>query len=244
MGPAQREAVFERLQAANPHPVTELRYETPFQLLIAVMLSAQSTDRAVNKTTERLFAIAPDARALQQLSDKALKDCIAAIGLYPTKARHIRAACEILMRDHGGLVPRERAALEALPGVGRKTANVILNTAFGEPVIAVDTHIFRVANRLGLAPGRTVRAVEDRLSRLVPERFRPNAHHWLILHGRYICKARRPACDQCTLFDLCHYRDKVRTWTVSESPQALGVAHARSRSLPRRRSPARRRART
>ncbi len=244
MGPAKREAVFERLQAANPHPTTELCYESPFQLLIAVLLSAQSTDRAVNKATARLFATAPDAHAMLALPDKTLKDCIATIGLHNTKARHIRETCRILVRDYEGLVPHERAALEALPGVGRKTANVILNTAFGEPVIAVDTHIFRVANRLGLAPGRTVRAVEERLSRLVPERFCHDAHHWLILHGRYVCKARRPACDQCVLFDLCAYRDKVLSWTASGSPQASGAAREPSRSLPRRRSRARSRVRT
>ena len=243
MGPAEREAMFERLQAANPHPTTELHYESPFQLLIAVLLSAQSTDRAVNKATARLFAAAPDAHAMLALQDETLKDCIATIGLYNTKARHIRETCGILVRDHGGLVPRERAALEALPGVGRKTANVILNTAFGEPAIAVDTHIFRVANRLGLAPGRTVRAVEERLSRLVPERFRHDAHHWLILHGRYVCKARRPACEECVLFDLCAYRDKVPSWTASGSPQASGAARGPSRNLPRRRLPARSRER-
>ncbi len=239
MPAADREAVFERLRESNPHPTTELCYGSPFQLLIAVLLSAQSTDRAVNKATGPLFKAAPDARTMLCLSEGELKAFIASIGLYHTKARHIRQTCEILVRDHAGHVPRERAALEALPGVGRKTANVILNTAFGEPVIAVDTHIFRVANRLGLAPGPTVRAVEDRLSRVVPDRFRADAHHWLILHGRYVCKARRPECERCVLFDLCTYRDKVPPWTVTGSPQASGAARGPSRSLPRRRSPGR-----
>ncbi len=223
LGPAQREALFARLQALNPSPTTELHYGSVFQLLIAVILSAQATDRSVNKATKTLFAAAPDAQSFLTLGEDRLKASISSIGLYRTKARHIIKTCERLVRDHSGEVPRDRTRLEALPGVGRKTANVILNTAFGEPTIAVDTHIFRVANRLGLAPGRTVREVEDRLARLVPPRFRRDAHHWLILHGRYVCKARTPACPQCVLFDLCTHGDKVGPWTASESPQVSAV---------------------
>lgn len=211
--------MFARLQAHNPSPTTELHYDSVFQLLIAVILSAQATDRSVNKATKALFTAAPDAQSLWALGEERLKDYISSIGLYRTKARHVIRTCERLVRDYGGEVPRERASLESLPGVGRKTANVILNTAFGEGTIAVDTHIFRVANRLGLAPGRTVREVEDRLARLVPPRFRRDAHHWLILHGRYVCKARAPACSRCILFDLCTHEDKVGPWTPSESQQ-------------------------
>lgn len=175
-----------------------------------MILSAQATDRGVNRATKALFLEAPDAPRMLALGEERLKRFISSIGLYNTKARHILKTCEHLVRDYNGEVPADRKALEALPGVGRKTANVILNTAFGAPTIAVDTHIFRVANRLGLAPGRTVREVEDRLARVVPSRFRQDAHHWLILHGRYTCKARNPNCQQCLLFDLCTYRDKVR----------------------------------
>lgn len=230
LGPAQREVLFARLQAHNPSPATELHYGSVFQLLIAVILSAQATDRGVNKATRALFAAAPDAASLLALGEDGLKTYISSIGLYRTKARHIIRTCEQLVRDHNGEVPRDRAHLLALPGVGRKTANVILNTAFGEPTIAVDTHIFRVANRLGLAPGRTVREVEDRLARLVPPRFRRDAHHWLILHGRYVCKARAPACARCLLFDLCRHEDKVGPWTASESPpvSAVGREHKQS----------------
>ncbi len=233
------EQVFARLAAGNPHPTTELCYGNAFQLLIAVILSAQSTDRAVNKATRTLFAVAPDAQAMLALGEEVLKAHINTIGLYNTKARQIMQTCTLLLRDHGGAVPADRAALESLPGVGRKTANVVLNTAFGVPTIAVDTHIFRVANRLGLAPGGTVRAVEEGLLRRVPERFRANAHHWLILHGRYVCKARAPACDRCVLFDLCPYPDKVGVWTASGSPQGSGAARAPNQKLPRRRSPGR-----
>ena len=208
LGPAARRHLFERLRAANPQPATELVYRSPYQLLVSVMLSAQATDRSVNQATGPLFRVAGTPEAMLELGEQALAGYIRAIGLWQTKARHVIAATRHIVLNHGGRVPRERAALEALPGVGRKTANVVLNTAFGEPTIAVDTHIFRVANRTGLAPGRTVRAVEDRLLRIVPEEFRANAHHWLILHGRYICKARKPLCPQCPIRDICLYPDK------------------------------------
>ncbi|HUW99035.1 MAG TPA: endonuclease III [Acidiferrobacter sp.] len=227
IGPREREILFERLKASNPNPTTELHYGSTFQLLIAVILSAQATDVSVNKATKHLFQVAPDAPSMLAVGERRLKSLISTIGLYNSKARHILKTCAYLIRDYGGVVPHDRKALEALPGVGRKTANVILNTAFGEPTIAVDTHIFRVANRLGLAPGRTVREVEDRLARIVPRRFRTDAHHWLILHGRYTCKARAPACSRCILFDLCTYRDKVRPWILPGSPQVsvVGLDH-------------------
>ncbi len=201
--------LFARLRAANPRPDTELRYRSPYQLLVAVMLSAQATDKSVNQATGPLFRAAGTPRAMLELGEQGLAGHIRTIGLWRVKARHVIAATRILLEQHRGRVPRDRAALEALPGVGRKTANVVLNTAFGEPTIAVDTHIFRVANRTGLAPGATVRAVEDRLLAVVAEEFRANAHHWLILHGRYVCKARRPLCPFCPLNDLCLYRDKT-----------------------------------
>ncbi|MDA8389334.1 MAG: endonuclease III [Gammaproteobacteria bacterium] len=228
--------MFARLKAANPEPQTELVYGSPFQLLIAVMLSAQATDRSVNKATKTLFAAAPDAEHMRALGLVGLKRHIASIGLYNTKAANILKTCGQLIEQHGGEVPHDRAALEALPGVGRKTANVVLNTAFGEETIAVDTHIFRVANRLGLAPGRTVREVEDRLGRLVPGPFRRHAHHWLILHGRYVCKARRPLCGQCVLFDLCTYEDRVGLWTATESPPVSTGARSPGLRLRARRS--------
>ncbi len=209
MTPAKRRELFARLKAANPQPTTELKYRTPFQLLIAVILSAQSTDRGVNKATRELFRVAPDARAMQALGLRKLKSYIKTIGLYNTKAANILKTCEQLLALHGGKVPRTREALEALPGVGRKTANVILNTAFGEPTIAVDTHIFRVANRTGLAPGKNVREVEERLLKAVPAEYRHDAHHWLILHGRYTCIATKPRCGSCVIYDLCEYRDKL-----------------------------------
>ncbi len=184
-------------------------YRSPYQLLVAVILSAQATDRCVNQATRRLFQVAGTPQAMLELGERRLAGHIRTIGLWRTKARHVIEATRHILARHGGEVPRERAALEALPGVGRKTANVVLNTAFGEPTIAVDTHIFRVANRTGLAPGRTVRAVEDRLVRVVPEAFRRDAHHWLILHGRYVCKARRPLCPGCPIRDLCRYPDKT-----------------------------------
>ncbi|MCK5662105.1 MAG: endonuclease III [Thiotrichaceae bacterium] len=200
--------LFSRLQAQNPHPKTELNYNTPFELLIAVMLSAQATDKSVNKATVSLFKIANTASMILDLGEEKLRTYIKTIGLYNTKARHIIKTCEILLSEHNGIVPHERIALEALPGVGRKTANVILNTVFGQPTIAVDTHIFRLANRTGLAPGKTVTQVEKQLLINVPNKFKQNAHHWLILHGRYICTARQPKCKQCVIINLCEYTNK------------------------------------
>ena len=209
MNKAKRSEIFARLRAANPQPTTELNYANPFELLIAVILSAQATDKAVNKATEGLFQAADTPQALLALGEHGLKPYIRTIGLFNSKAANIIKTCRILTERHAGQVPDDRRALEALPGVGRKTANVILNTAFDHPTIAVDTHIFRVANRTGLAPGKTPLAVEQRLLRLVPGEFRKDAHHWLILHGRYICLARRPRCQACLIEDLCEYRDKT-----------------------------------
>lgn len=197
-----------RLRELNPAPQTELRYTTPFELLIAVILSAQATDKSVNKATSSLFRAANTPAAILALGVAGLSPYIQSIGLYNSKAKNIIATCRLLLEEHAGEVPRLREALERLPGVGRKTANVILNTAFGEATIAVDTHIFRVANRTGLAPGKTVRAVEDKLLKLVPAEFARDAHHWLILHGRYVCKARKPECPNCVIADLCDYRPK------------------------------------
>ena len=211
MNPHKRAEIFRRLRDANPRPATELEYASPFQLLIAVILSAQATDVGVNKATRRLYPVAGTPAAILALGEERLKSYISTIGLYNAKAKNVLATCALLLARHGGEVPRTRAELEALPGVGRKTANVILNTAFGEATIAVDTHIFRVANRTGLAPGKTVRAVEDKLEKVVPQEFKRDAHHWLILHGRYVCKARRPDCPQCIIRDLCEYRHKTRT---------------------------------
>jgi endonuclease-3 len=202
---AQRRAVFERLRALNPEPRTELEYSTPFELLVAVILSAQATDRSVNLATGRLFPVANTPRAIAGLGVDGLAEYVRSIGLWQGKARNIVATCRILLEQHGGEVPRDRASLEALPGVGRKTANVILNTAFGEPTMAVDTHIFRLANRIRLAPGKTVRAVEDRLLKTTPREYLRDAHHWLILHGRYVCTARSPKCRECVISDLCEY---------------------------------------
>ncbi len=201
--------LFTRLRELNPKPTTELEYATPFELLVAVILSAQATDVGVNKATRRLYPVANTPQAILALGEDGLKKHIATIGLFNAKAKNVIAACRILVERHGGEVPHDRAALEALPGVGRKTANVVLNTAFGEPTIAVDTHIFRVANRTGLAPGKDVRAVEDKLLKVVPEAFRQDAHHWLILHGRYVCKARKPDCPHCVIRDLCRFKDKT-----------------------------------
>ncbi|HEY6941846.1 endonuclease III [Dokdonella sp.] len=206
--------MFRRLRELNPHPTTELDYSTPFELLIAVILSAQATDVGVNKATKKLFPVANTPQAILELGEDGLKRYISTIGLFNAKAKNVIATCRILVDQHGGAVPRSREALEALPGVGRKTANVVLNTAFGEPTIAVDTHIFRVANRTGLARGETVRAVEDTLDRVVPDEFRKDAHHWLILHGRYVCKARKPDCPVCAINDLCSYRHKTVTSTA------------------------------
>jgi endonuclease-3 len=206
----KRAEIFRRLREANPKPTTELDYASPFQLLISVILSAQATDVGVNKATRRLFPVAGTPAAMLALGEEKLKKYISTIGLYNAKAKNVIATCALLIERHGGEVPRTRAELEALPGVGRKTANVILNTAFGEATIAVDTHIFRVANRTGLAPGKTVRAVEDKLDKVVPLEFKQDAHHWLILHGRYVCRARKPDCPQCIIRDLCEYRHKTR----------------------------------
>ena len=201
--------LFRRLQELNPHPTTELHYHTPFELLVAVILSAQATDVGVNKATRRLFPVANTPEKILALGEDGLKRYVATIGLYNTKAKNIIAMCALLLERHAGAVPRDRAALEALPGVGRKTANVILNTVFGEPTIAVDTHIFRVCNRTGLASGKTVRAVEDKLAKVVPDAYKQGAHHWLILHGRYVCTARKPKCPECPIRDLCAYKHKT-----------------------------------
>lgn len=211
MNRERRTEFFRRLQARNPAPTTELSYTTSFELLVAVILSAQATDRGVNKATERLFRVASTPQAVLALGESGLKGYIKTIGLFNAKARNIIKTCRILVNQHGGEVPQDRSSLEALPGVGRKTANVILNTAFGEPTIAVDTHIFRVANRTRLAPGKTPLAVEKRLLKVVPEAFRKDAHHWLILHGRYVCQARRPRCEECVVADLCEYPHKALT---------------------------------
>jgi len=209
MNAAKRREIFARLQAANPHPVTELEYDTPFQLLIAVLLSAQATDKSVNLATRRLFPEHGTPQAMLALGEEGLAGFIKTIGLYRTKAKNAIATCRLLIERHGGEVPRTREALQALPGVGRKTANVVLNVAFGEPTIAVDTHIFRVANRTGLAPGKDVLAVEAKLEKCVPREYALHAHHWLILHGRYVCVARKPRCPQCGIADLCEYRHKT-----------------------------------
>ena len=201
--------MFSRLRELNPHPKTELEYSSPFELLVAVALSAQATDVGVNKATRKLFPVANTPQAILALGEEGLKKYIATIGLFNAKAKNVIATCRLLIEQHGGEVPRDRAALEALPGVGRKTANVVLNTAFGEPVMAVDTHIFRVANRTGLAPGKDVRAVEDLLVKVIPAEFLLDAHHWLILHGRYVCKARKPDCPQCVIRDLCRFKQKT-----------------------------------
>ncbi|MBV8049514.1 MAG: endonuclease III [Paludibacterium sp.] len=209
MNDAKRREIFRRLQAHTPKPTTELIYRTPFELLIAVLLSAQATDVSVNKATTRLFAVAATPEAMLALGEEGLIPYIQTIGLFRSKARHIIATCHLLLERHGGDVPPQREALEALPGVGRKTANVVLNTAFGQPTIAVDTHIFRVANRTGIAPGKDVRAVEDGLVRKVPKEYRQDAHHWLILHGRYVCTARKPHCARCLIVDLCEFAAKT-----------------------------------
>ncbi len=208
MTPQHRAEIFKRLKKANPTPTTELHYKTPFQLLIAVILSAQATDKGVNKATASLFKEAPTPKKMLALGEDGLKEYIKTIGLFNTKGKNIIKTCEILIKEHGGKVPEDRQALEALPGVGRKTANVILNTAFGHPTIAVDTHIFRVANRTGLAPGKNVVEVEKKLLEVVPERYKQDAHHWLILHGRYTCIARKPRCGACVIEDLCEYTEK------------------------------------
>ncbi len=205
MNPEKRRAIYERLRAANPKPATELEYSSPFELLVAVILSAQATDRSVNAVTRKLFPVARTPRQIADLGEARLSKYIRTIGLWKAKARNVVATASAIADEHGGEVPRTREALEALPGVGRKTANVVLNTVFGEPTIAVDTHIFRVANRTRLAPGETPRAVEDALVRFTPGEFAHDAHHWLILHGRYVCKALKPECWRCTISDLCEW---------------------------------------
>jgi endonuclease III len=209
VNPQKRRAIFERLRAANPEPKGELAHQTPFELLVAVVLSAQATDKGVNKATEKLYAVANTPAAIVKLGVEGLTRYIQSIGLYRNKAKNIVALSEILLRDHGGKVPADREALEALPGVGRKTANVVLNIAFGQPTIAVDTHVFRVANRTGLARGKDPEEVERKLMKFVPDEFKQHAHHWLILHGRYVCLARTPNCGACTIRDLCEFRDKT-----------------------------------
>jgi endonuclease-3 len=209
MNPQKRHEIFRRLREANPNPRSELHYTTPFELLVSVVLSAQATDRSVNLATAKLYPVANTPQAILDLGPAKLENAIKTIGLYRTKAKNVMALCRELIDKHGGEVPRDRASLEALPGVGRKTANVVLNVAFGEPTIAVDTHIFRIANRIKLAPGKDVLEVERKLTKFVPEEFRHDAHHWLILHGRYVCKAQKPDCPRCIIADLCEYRDKT-----------------------------------
>lgn len=208
MNAAKRQEMFSRLKSLNPHPTTELVYSTPFELLVAVILSAQATDKSVNLATQKLFPVANTPAKILALGEVRLSEMIQRIGLYRTKAKNILATCKLLNELHAGQVPRNREDLEQLPGVGRKTANVVLNTAFGEPTIAVDTHIFRVANRTGLAPGKNVLEVENKLLKRVPAPFQHDAHHWLILHGRYTCKARKPACHECCINDLCEFDEK------------------------------------
>jgi endonuclease-3 len=223
MNPAKRRAIYEQLRSLNPHPATELEFATPFQLLVAVVLSAQATDKSVNLATRGLFKAAPTPKAIAGLGEERLMEYIKTIGLYRMKAKNVIGLCRQLLELHGGEVPRDRTALESLPGVGRKTANVVLNTAFGEPTIAVDTHIFRVANRTGMARGANVDAVEQRLEKFTPEEFHRDAHHWLILHGRYVCKARTPECWRCPITEWCEFRPKSPAPRASRSgfpPQA------------------------
>ncbi len=209
MNAAKRREIFLRLQAANPHPTTELEHKSAFELLVAVILSAQATDKSVNIATRELFPVANTPAKILALGEDGLREYVQRIGLYQTKSKHIIQMCRILLEQHGGEVPQTREALEALPGVGRKTANVILNTAFGQPTIAVDTHIFRISNRIGLAPGKDVMEVEKKLMKFVPKEFMQDAHHWLILHGRYVCVARKPKCGECCIRDLCEFKEKV-----------------------------------
>jgi len=222
-------AIFERLKAANPKPTTELEYSTPFELLIAVILSAQATDKGVNLATRELYKHANTPQAILALGVEGLSNYIKTIGLFNTKAKNVIATCRILVEQHGGKVPESREALEALPGVGRKTANVILNTAFGHPTIAVDTHIFRVSNRTGIAPGDNVRMVEDHLLKVVPPEYAHDAHHWLILHGRYTCIARKPKCPECVILDLCEYKEKTPPET---KPEKRSIFATRPKVVP------------
>lgn len=227
-------AIFERLKAATPKPTTELEYKTPFELLIAVILSAQATDKSVNLATRVLFKHANTPQAIADLGVEGLSQYIRTIGLFNSKAKNVIETCRLLLARHGGQVPDNREALEALPGVGRKTANVILNTAFGQPTIAVDTHIFRVANRTGLAPGENVRAVEDHLLKVVPEPYLHDAHHWLILHGRYVCVARKPKCPLCPILELCEFTQKTTQAEMqgasAKTPKVRGIAKAIAKS--------------
>jgi endonuclease-3 len=225
MNDAKRRQIFERLRAANPAPTTELEYSTPFELLVAVILSAQATDKGVNKATARLFPVANTPQGILALGEEGLKAHIRTIGLFNSKAKNIVKTCGLLVERHGGEVPRQRKALEALPGVGRKTANVVLNTAFGEPTMAVDTHIFRVGNRTRIARGKTPLAVEQRLLRHTPKAFLKDAHHWLILHGRYVCTARGPRCPACPIADLCEYPDKTPAPEITPAAAPLAAVH-------------------
>ena len=209
MNPTKRRAIYERLEEGNPHPTTELNFSSPFELLVAVVLSAQATDVGVNKATKELFKVASTPEAMLPLGEEGLKKYIRTIGLFNSKAKNIQRTCAILLNQYDSEVPDEREALESLPGVGRKTANVILNTAFGQPTIAVDTHIFRVSNRTRLAPGKNPKEVEQKLLKFTPEEFKLNAHHWLLLHGRHVCKARKPVCPDCVISDLCEYTAKL-----------------------------------
>jgi endonuclease-3 len=229
--PVKVRELFERFKALNPKPVTELEFSTPFELLVAVILSAQSTDKGVNLATRKLFPVANTPEALVALGPEGLAAYVRTIGLYPTKVKNILATCRILIEQHGGAVPREREALESLPGVGRKTANVVLNSAFGEPTMPVDTHIYRVANRLGLVKSTTTRGVEEQLLRTVPDEYLLDAHHWLLLHGRYVCKARVPDCPRCPVVDLCEYRDKTLP-----APQSLPLARVAAKSAKKART--------
>lgn len=230
MNPEKRRAIYERLRAANPHPTTELNYSTPFELLVAVVLSAQATDKGVNIATGKLFPIANTPQTILALGQQRLEQYISTIGLYRNKAKNVLETCRLLLEHHGGAVPEDRGALESLPGVGRKTANVILNTAFGQPTIAVDTHIFRVANRTGLAPGKDVVEVERKLEKFTAAEFKHDAHHWLILHGRYVCIARKPKCPECPIRDLCE--SKTKTPAAASDVAATGAQTTRRRHLP------------
>ena len=235
MHPATRRAIFRRLAAANPEPKTELEHSGPFELLVAVMLSAHTTDKSVNAATRKLFPVANTPAAILAMGEEGVKPYLKTVGLYNSKSRSLIGLCRMLVELHGGKVPADREALEALPGVGRKTANVVLNIIFGEHEIAVDTHIFRVANRTGLAPGKTPRAVEDALNESTPDEFKQNAHHWLILHGRYVCTARKPACPRCIINDLCEYPDKTVARPKSENAEArLLRATLRARKVRKR----------
>jgi endonuclease-3 len=224
MNPAKRRQIYQRLQAANPEPRGELEWRTPFELLVAVVLSAQATDRSVNLATARLFAVADTPQAMLALGREGLEPYLRTIGLYRSKAKHVIETCRALLERHGGEVPRDRQALESLPGVGRKTANVVLNVCFGEPTVAVDTHIFRLANRIRIAPGRTPLEVERKLVRFTPPEFLRHAHHWLILHGRYVCKARRPECHRCAINDLCEYPGRTAGKPAARAARAAKPA--------------------